>query len=130
MKEFDLKKALNGAPICTRKGIPASIVQFNYNILKGTDIIVSFKDCNGFKTIKYTTGGKAKDGMYNEDYDLFMATIKKEGWINIYLVGDGSNKNVYPGATIYTDKDAAAMAATNDGTDLIYLSTAKVTWEE
>ena len=120
MKPFNLEQALAGAPVVCRKGYP--IVEIKYLqtscqlavVRKEPDdkLISYFVPCDGKlgDTIEYAT-------------DLFMAPIKKEGWINIYhkqsdLVIALTGENVYS-----TEKEAL------DSRYLDCIATIKIEWE-
>ena len=125
MKNFDLERALNGAPICTRKGIPATIADVKYDAIIGTRIYVHWEDENGFYRIPYKTDGTSSDSLRGEDDDLFMVGSKEERWVNIYRSEEGV---LYLGMKIYTSEKEAAASA--EGLSGEYAATAKVTWEE
>ena len=71
MKPFDLEAALAGAPVVTRSGKPVTqLVKF--------DAIRSPFNLFG------VVDGEVYSWGESGGYDLFMATVKREGWINIY----------------------------------------------
>ena len=89
LKPFDIQKAREGKPVCTRDGHKARIICFDYNGETGDYPIVALVHYNkGNKcyerVLKYTS-----DGLFNKyrdcqhDDDLMMLPEKKEGWINI-----------------------------------------------
>ena len=118
LKPFNLEQALAGAPVVCRKGYPIVELKYlqttsNLAVVRKEDdekLISYFVPCSGklSNTIDYTT-------------DLFMATTKKEGWINVYNVHslDVTGRNIYP-------TEEAALA--NKGFDCI--ATIKIEWEE
>lgn len=102
MKPFNLEAALAGAPVCTRDGRPVTqLVKF--------DVISAFniggvldRDFHRWK----------QDGAFDCfrcEHDLFMAPIKKTGWVArlggmrcIGLFGsEGQAKELYPEALSY-----------------------------
>ena len=117
MKPFNLEQALAGAPVVTRNNCP--IVELTY--LQTTSNLAVVRKYDE-KLISYfiPASGKLSSTI---DYatDLFMAPIKKEGWINVYNVHslDVTGKNIYP-------TEEAALA--NKGFDCI--ATIKIEWEE
>ena len=78
-------------------------------------------DNNREGVIVLTKEGKAYN--FDSDADLFFATEKKEGWINIYKM----NSIISPGPRAYDTKKEAESAA---GDKSYYLSTIKIKWEE
>jgi len=120
LKPFNLEQALAGAPVVTRNGCP--IVELKYLqtssklavVRKEPDdkLISYFVPCDGKfgDTIDYTT-------------DLFMATTKKEGWVNIYNPSS-KNLNGVSGFVYNSREEAIANQASG------YIATAKIKWEE
>ena len=90
LKPFDIQKAREGKPVCTRDGHKARIICFDYNGETGDYPIVALVHYNkGNKcyerVLKYTSDGlfnKYGDCQHNED--LMMLPEKKEGWVNVY----------------------------------------------
>ena len=67
--------------------------------------------------------------MYDKDgsgptysHDLFFATVKKEGWVEVYESQDGEK---FPGGTIYATEEEAEKKAPSSR-----LAIAKIEWEE
>ena len=95
LKPFDIQKAIEGKPVCTRDGHKARIICFDYNGETGDYPIVALVHYNkGNKcyerVLKYTSDGlfnKYGTCQYNDD--LMMLPEKKEGWINIIKTEDG-----------------------------------------
>ena len=54
--------------------------------------------------------------------DLFFATVKNRGWVEVYESQDGEK---FPGGTIYTTKEEAEKNANSSR-----LAIAKIEWEE
>ena len=131
LKPFDIQKAREGKPVCTRDGRKARIICFDY---KG--------DCNAYPILalistinlsgvpseiiaKYTEDGRyAKYNNVENDEDLMMLPEKKEMYINIYK----STTNYIPGGSLYDTEEAAKAGA--DMADDDYITTTKVSWEE
>ena len=57
------------------------------------------------------------------DFDLFFASIKKEGWVNIFK----DNNGTYTSISIYQTKDEAEEVGKKSN---YYISTHKIEWEE
>ena len=120
LKPFDIQKAREGKPVCTRDGHKARIICFDYNGETGDYPIVALVHYNkGNKcyerVLKYTS-----DGLFNKyrdcqhDDDLMMLPEKKEGWII-----KPKDYQVYQSKT-----DAEEVCNKN------YQVVAKITWEE
>ena len=121
MKQFNLKEYLENPSkkVVTRDRKAVKILCTNYESrqpiiaeIEGHDYSRSF----------------TKDGRYhidnrNSPYDLFFASEKHEGWINIYA---DINDNSYPGNHIFKSKEEAIEAADNYN----YVSTIKIEWED
>lgn len=109
MKPFNLELAKQGHPVCTRDGRPARIVCFDrigdkisepYPILALVDI------GEQEEVIAYHEDGRQTLG--ETSYDLFMASKKKIGWINIYI---GPDVDFTPSNSIYDNEHEAEEAA-------------------
>ena len=132
LKPFDIQKAREGKPVCTRDGHKARIICFDYNGETGDYPIVALVHYNkGNKcyerVLKYTS-----DGMFNKygdcrhDDDLMMLPEKKEGWVNVYRDCDGANMT--KDDNIYSSKDAAIASAQIIDRDN-YVATTIINWE-
>lgn len=121
LKPFDIQKAREGKPVCTRDGHKARIICFDYNGETGDYPIVALVHYNkGNKcyerVLKYTSDGLFnKYGDCQHDDDLMMLPEKKEGWINVY---ENRCYNTKEEALENRDPYAYCMA------------TVKVSWEE
>ena len=123
MKKFDLEKAKEGAPVCTRDGRPARIVCWD---AIGDDFpIVALIT----KTRVFDKGHFEQGYWYNKDgecitedsgNDLMMADTKHEGWVFIDK-GDCI-------AHIYDTKEEAEEDAEREMID--YSAIAHIEWEE
>lgn len=120
MKQFDIELAKAGYPVCTRDGRPVRILCFDRKSVDGYSILALVDEGNYESFIVYTSRGKFSNHEKDDDpYDLFVASVKKEGWINIYDNGSTS-KAIYP-----CKKDAL------DCHDPVgYITTIKIEWEE
>ena len=79
LKPFDLQKAREGKPVCTRDGRKARIICFDR---KGGTPIVGLIQEDGFETV--ATFSERGLCLINGAYNLMMLTEKKEGWVNVY----------------------------------------------
>ena len=122
LKPFDLQKAREGKPVCTRGGRKARIICFDRK--DNTQIVALIERDNHEEVLQcYFDNGRCCCDV-TSDYDLMMLPEKKEGWVNIYnrysaeLTSDGY---------FYFTKEEALSNIENDGT---YVKTIKMSWEE
>jgi hypothetical protein len=94
-KPFDLSAAKEGKPVITRGGNQARIICFDRNTVLNDDlriIIGLVKNEFGHETVVfYDDCGMADPLKGDTHFDLFMAPVKRYGWINILMF-----KNVLP----------------------------------
>ncbi len=124
MKPFDIELAKKGHPVCTRDGRPVKILDFDFNY-NAHPIIAKIcnKGCDTLQT--YTKEGFLNNSIDTSDYDLFMASEKKEGWINIYPKRPKGSKKRETSTCIYPTEKDAKTASSN-----ICVATIKIEWEE
>ena len=115
LKPFDIQKAREGKPICTRDGRKARIICFDRIDAKPILALVSSTDGKGEDVFDYFVSGKRIANVLESDLDLMMLTEKKEGWAKIR-----KDINLYK-----TKEEADRKMIGNDE----YV-TAKVCWEE
>lgn len=125
MTPFDIDKAKAGHPVCTREGLPVKLICFD---TKGTNFpLVGLISENVDDSIKESIATFTKEGKYNAcnnaAYDLFMAPIKKHGYINIYKYFDSPNGVA---GEFYETKEEAEESKVKHG----YICTIKIEWEE
>lgn len=118
MKEFDLQKAKEGHPVCTRDGKPVRILCFDKHDDSGSPIVALV--CGNDKNealFDYHINGRFinRRELCN---DLMMVTEKKQGWINIY-------KDNILGTFVYDTEDEALLHKDND-----CIATTQIEWEE
>ena len=128
MKPFNLEEYLANPnkKMVTRNGRNARIICTDR---KNEDfpIVALIKYENQEYTLHYT-----KEGRFDFDIehaaDLFFVPEKKEGWINIYHGKDGP----IVGNVIFTSKEEAEESKRHccGFTQGLYLTTAKIEWEE
>lgn len=122
MKQFNLEEYLENPDrrIITKDGRSVRIICTD---AKGNfPIIALVKTYNGSETILIL---KENGRFYNDTEnfsDLFFASIKKEGWVNMYKTWSGATQI----GQIYSSKEEAEMGRK----DADYISTAKIEWEE
>ena len=122
LKPFDIQKAREGKPVCTRDGRPARIICFDR---KGYRKIVALvhNDYYEDEIITYTIEGHRDCKSINTIYDLMMAPERHEGWVNVYQGGKLDADYLYP------SKDDAVENISQPMKDN-YIDTIKLTWEE
>ena len=118
MKAFNLEEYLKNPnrKVVTRNGRSARIICTD---AKGNYPIVALIEEGGYdNALSYTKDGKLYVGETN-DYDLFFAPEKHEGWVNVYRDFD----DVMCGSVFATEEDAKCNAKTA-------IATVKIEWEE
>lgn len=132
LKPFDIQKAKEGKPVCTRDGYKARIICFDAKGLHQPIIALVTQD-NGDEYIEtYYSNGRFNDDINSQsDGDLMMLPERKEGWVNVYKMKNkyiGENEcNVFTGITVYKSEGEAKR---NIYENEIYVKTIKVEWEE
>ena len=122
MKPFNLEEYLANPSkkIVTKEGKPVRIICTD---VKGASYsVLALVDKGNYEApTLYTKKGEYSLGTEGS-YDLFFASEKKEGWINIYKSGFGWSL----GTNIWqTEEEAKKWVGTAD-----YTTTAKIEWEE
>ena len=123
MKEFDLEKAKAGAPVCTREGLPARIICWD----RKDDyypILALVERNNKEILISATEKGHVFDDERCSNGDLFMTSVKHEGWVNIHKDEYGMPETT---ERIWKSEESARNAANGDES---YIATAKIEWEK
>lgn len=121
MKPFDLNEYLKNPSreVVTRDGHKARIICTDK---MGMYSVVALILIDGDEIVKsYTELGHVIHGNA-EPLDLFFASVKHKGWINIY--NDGVNK--YHGGAIYDTEQSARLASSF----LERVATIPIEWEE
>ena len=119
MKPFDIQKAREGKPVCTRDRRKARIICFD---LKNGEypIVAAVENDSSEILFSYTTNGEIADGI-EFDKDLMMCPVKRTGYINIY-----DNNRVCK--QIFETEGEAKIAG--NSTPGRYIKTIKIEWEE
>ena len=123
LKPFDIQKAREGKPVCTRDGRNARVLCYDFKQNEEYPILVAVENKDGKEcALLYSNDGISE--MYkSSNNELAMFPEKKEGWVNIYnrysaeLTSDGY---------FYFTKEEALSNIENDGT---YVKTIKMSWE-
>ena len=122
MKQFSLKEHLANPSrnVVTRDGRPARIICTD---AKGKYSVIALVETGDAEiTYKFNAEGKYLDGD-EDNRDLFFASEKREGWVNIYRNGEG---NIITSVRVYDTKEKAEKAKYNFG----YLGTTHIEWED
>ena len=119
LKPFDIQKAREGKPVCTKDGRKARIICFDRNDLYP---IVALIECEDGKE---RIGAYSKQGQ-TEIYeikgtDLMMLPEKKEGWVNVDKRSNGDVIISKP----YPTRDEAIHNSTE-----LTIDTVNIEWEE
>lgn len=125
MKPFDLEQAKAGAPVITRDGRKARILSFDL-CNRDYPLAVAFTYSDGNEWVNaYTNEGECLMGKVSHN-DLFMAPVKREGWVNIYRSAHGSAQDCYPQPLIFNTREEAIAAAYPSS----LRATTRIEWEE
>lgn len=117
MKPFDLEKALAGAPVVTRDGREVTSIVLMDAVKEKLPLIVVV----GGLVEQVSKCGKWHRDVSVHGGDLFMATVKREGWVNVYADSIGMEKisRIWP-----TENEAVDAKNGN------CIATVKIEWEE
>ena len=127
LKPFDIQKAREGKPVCTRDGHKARIICFDrkfYHDGYNYPIVAMVNDNDNELVHAYTQDGLLVGNMEG-DLDLMMLPEKKEGWVNVM---EGTAGKVYVGNDIYRTEDEAKEGASRFASKLI--ANVPIEWEE
>ena len=128
MKQFSLEEYHKNPskPLVTRQGLSARIVcddaPGDFPVIAIIDKMSKVDNC-------VTHFAYRKEGLVNPDgtpspYDLFFATKKCEGWVNVFKNDDGENYVTY---SVYKSKEEAE----EDGKQYSgYITSIEIKWEE
>ena len=124
MEPFDLEKYLKNPSmnVVTRDGRDVKILCTNY-YLGNQCVIAEVEDID--RSFSFNQYGVQYGTTGDSPLDLFFATKKHEGWINVFEDFDGNPCIEDP--RIFTSKEDAEK----DGKDYVsYITTIKIEWEE
>lgn len=128
MKQFNLDEHLKNPSkkVVTRDGRTVKIHCTNYD---SRQPIIAELEYHNFSS-SFTKDGRYFNDDRNSPYDLFFASEKHEGWVNIYKAGVqretlGYLQTRYVGSSIWPTEEAAKTAADPDP-----VATIKIEWEE
>lgn len=124
MKPFDLEKAKAGEPVMTQNGLKARVICFDRKEVDFPLVALVTDPESGTETLEtyqadggYTTAGAVTS------FDLVMAPVKKEGWMNIYSHDGGVFASVR-GGPIFATKELA-----DENTNDNRIACMRVEWE-
>lgn len=121
MKPFDLEKAKEGKPVCTRDGRPVRIICYDRKDEK-YPIVALIENLENNETIGiYTRYGYIMNDSDDSPSNLMMVSVKKEGWVNLYMIGEECPAT----GEIYLTKDEAISNKAPN-----YFDTVRIEWEE
>lgn len=126
MKQFSLDEYLANPSrkVVTRDGrnvrIKCTDRKSGYPIIG----LVTTRDYDAEDVIAYTRDGEYLKGI-SSAYDLFFASEKHEGWVNIYR--DSNIGYTYAGTVFDSPEEAERAAQQKIGS---YVTTIKIEWEE
>lgn len=105
MKPFDEEKARAGAAVRTRSGRKARVICFNANHPRHP-IIALIANSDGEEIPEtFTREGYHYGASYPKStFDLFMAPVKREGWVNIYP-NDSTGVAIHPSRSLADKSD-------------------------
>lgn len=121
MKPFDLEKAKQGAPVCTRNGQPARIICWDKKGKYPIAALVDYGDSEEFMT--FAINGRFNSIISKSDHDLFMVERKHEGWVNIYK----NNHCEWVDCEIFKTEEDAKSHTYKGEED--YITATKIEWE-
>lgn len=124
MKQFNLQEYLKNPDrhVVTRDGKDAKIICTDGSN-KTYPIFALIQNKEGKDVLSYTNDGMNVKG-YESPFDLFFATEKKSGWINLYKSG---NNVIFGSNRPYNSEE---LAKDNIMLAFDYITTIKIEWEE
>ena len=123
LKPFDIQKAREGKPVCTRDGRKARILCYDFKQNEEYPILVAVENKDGKEcALLYSNDGISE--MYkSNNNELAMFLEKKEGWVNVYK----KEQNRYVKG-IFPSREIALNSISEKSRE--YIATIKITWEE
>lgn len=105
MKPFDIELAKAGHPVCTRDGRAVRILCFDRKSVDGYSILALIDKGDSEDIVSYIRQGTFYSNGKEHKNDLFMAAVKKEGWVNVFI--NASYFDSKTAGTIYPTKEEA-----------------------
>lgn len=129
MRQFNLEEYLKNPhrKIVTKDGKSARIICTDRNGLNIKPIAALITIPNGDEIIEtYWENGVATRGYEDNPYNLFFATEKKSGWLNVYT-DDEYERGCHFSGGIFNTKEEALEHISSRYT---YADTVKIEWKE
>lgn len=120
MKPFDLEATKRGEPIVCRDGTPAKFIAHVPEAMASQQVVVLVGDIVSTRPANGTVSGTPHDYMN----DLFMATRKREGWVNVAKFSATGSSYAALCSHVYATEDLAKEAAHPSNI------TVRIEWEE
>ena len=125
MNPFNLKDALAGKPVVTRDG--RKVFDLHHFPSASTYKLAGVVEGAEEQPSTFTEKGIFAIFSSNNNRDLFMASEKKEGWINLYK----QSKGYIRGVDVHPSKSTAEFfGKTESIPDSEYITSVRVEWEE
>lgn len=121
LRPFDLQKAKEGKPVCTRDGRKARIICFDRRVNRPVVALIESDNHEEALQCYFDNGRCCCD--VTSGYDLMMLPEKKEGWVNVYK----KEQNRYVKG-IFPSREIALNSISEKSRE--YIATIKITWEE
>ena len=122
MKPFDLKAALAGAPAVTRDGREVKWIAHDPGAVSEGRVLARVGD-GGSHVRFFESGASYLTG--ESSYDLFMAPVKREGWVNLHTCTTGQPGVVAFSGNVWATKELAETLQTPSK-----IATVRIEWEE
>jgi hypothetical protein len=120
MRPFNLQEALAGKPVVTREGKPAiGLHVFPDARYQGIHAVVEKE------VVSFSENGQYWNNGTPNKYDLFMASEKKEGWVNVYRYVPRLGRSIHA-----TKEEALRALDAEPHWKEEYIATTHIEWEE
>ena len=130
MKPFDLERAKAGDPVIARNLMLVKFLAHYPDASENCRVVFMTPKDSGLPWLQrsqiWTCNERGQQEVGENEWDLFMAPCKREGWMNVYPdYGTDNTPVLARGDTIYTTIE---NARTSKGAHAI--DTVKIEWEE
>lgn len=122
LKPFDYKHYVAGGKVVTRSGIKVSELHLFRSAGDLEPLIGVFENDNIIRGFKES--GKYGQSIDKHEFDLFMAPIKKQGWVNLFKETRSDSDKVMA-STVYDTKEQAMKSCFSTPIDTVMIE-----WEE
>lgn len=128
MKPFDLNRAKAGDPVVDENGAPARIICFDRKGGNECPIVALVQFESKREAVVVFDEDGLRSGLENNGR-LFMAPVRREGWVNVYERqygnDDPANVSARTGVQIWKTRELADKFADGGRIDCV-----KIPWEE